>query len=225
MGESWRVGVDPSERTALVVRGPFRVVRNPIFTTMAFTALGFTLLVPSVLAIVGFVGLLVSLELQVRAVEEPYATPHPRRGLPSATARRSAGSCPGSGCASRRRRRRRRRAATTTRRTTPSRRQPGAQPDGDDDRRDGEDLDPPGHAQPGPVVADERPERREVQHPLLEPGLDREKQPAASTRKPVVGRPGTTTPMPPSPTHEPGGQPEPPGHGSTTERGRPRRCR
>jgi protein-S-isoprenylcysteine O-methyltransferase Ste14 len=72
MGASWRVGVDPEERTALVVRGPFRLVRNPIFTTMTLTAVGFTLLVPSWLAIASLVALLASLELQVRAVEEPY---------------------------------------------------------------------------------------------------------------------------------------------------------
>ena len=72
MGESWRVGVDPGERTTLVHRGPFRVVRNPIFTTMALTAAGLALLVPSVVSIVGLVALVVALELQVRAVEEPY---------------------------------------------------------------------------------------------------------------------------------------------------------
>ena len=33
-GESWRVGVDTGARTALVARGPFRWVRNPIFTNM-----------------------------------------------------------------------------------------------------------------------------------------------------------------------------------------------
>lgn len=72
MGESWRVGVDPAEHTALVLRGPFRFVRNPIFTTMAVTAVGFAVLVPSVVSLVGLVALTVALELQVRTVEEPY---------------------------------------------------------------------------------------------------------------------------------------------------------
>src|SRR4051794_1409566 len=34
MGESWRVGVDHETRTELVTGGPFRWVRNPIFTAM-----------------------------------------------------------------------------------------------------------------------------------------------------------------------------------------------
>lgn len=72
MGASWRVGVDPDETTALVVRWPFTVVRNPIFSTMAVAAVGFTLLVPSVLAIGGLVALLASLAYQVRVVEEPH---------------------------------------------------------------------------------------------------------------------------------------------------------
>ena len=72
MGDSWRVGVDPGERTALVTDGPFRWVRNPIFTAMLATGFGLALMVPNVLALVGAAGLLVGLELQVRLVEEPY---------------------------------------------------------------------------------------------------------------------------------------------------------
>jgi protein-S-isoprenylcysteine O-methyltransferase Ste14 len=72
MGTSWRIGVDHTERTELVTTGPFALVRNPIFSAMLPTALGLTLLVPSVVAIVGLVGLFVALELQVRVVEEPY---------------------------------------------------------------------------------------------------------------------------------------------------------
>jgi protein-S-isoprenylcysteine O-methyltransferase Ste14 len=72
MGGSWRVGVDPGERTALVTEGPFAVVRNPIYTAMIATILGLTLLVPSPLAFASFALLLVALELQTRVVEEPY---------------------------------------------------------------------------------------------------------------------------------------------------------
>jgi len=72
MGESWRIGVDAGERTQLVTRGPFELVRNPIFAAMLPTALGLALLVPSWVAIAGLLGLAVALELQVRVVEEPY---------------------------------------------------------------------------------------------------------------------------------------------------------
>jgi hypothetical protein len=38
MAESWRIGVDPNERTPLVTTGAFAMVRNPIFTAMLVTA-------------------------------------------------------------------------------------------------------------------------------------------------------------------------------------------
>lgn len=72
MGSSWRIGVDHEERTALVTAGPFGLVRNPIFAAMIPTALGLALLVPSWVAIAGFAGLVLAVELQVRVVEEPY---------------------------------------------------------------------------------------------------------------------------------------------------------
>jgi protein-S-isoprenylcysteine O-methyltransferase Ste14 len=72
MGESWRVGVDESERTALVTDGPFALVRNPIFAAMIPTSLGLALMVPNVVAWAGFAALVLALEVQVRMVEEPY---------------------------------------------------------------------------------------------------------------------------------------------------------
>lgn len=72
MGASWRIGVDASERTELVTGGPFALVRNPIFAAMLPTALGLALLVPSWVSLLGLLGLVLALELQVRVVEEPY---------------------------------------------------------------------------------------------------------------------------------------------------------
>jgi protein-S-isoprenylcysteine O-methyltransferase Ste14 len=72
MGTSWRIGVDPDERTELVTSGPFALVRNPIFATMIPTGLGLALMVPSAVALLGFAALVIALELQVRLVEEPY---------------------------------------------------------------------------------------------------------------------------------------------------------
>jgi protein-S-isoprenylcysteine O-methyltransferase Ste14 len=72
MGDSWRVGVDPDERTELVTGGPFELVRNPIYSAMLPTVFGLVLMVPSPVSIAGFVILIVALELQVRLVEEPY---------------------------------------------------------------------------------------------------------------------------------------------------------
>jgi protein-S-isoprenylcysteine O-methyltransferase Ste14 len=72
MGDSWRVGVDPEERTDLVTDGPFGLVRNPIYSAMLPTVLGLVLMVPSVLAVAAICTLFAGLELQVRVVEEPY---------------------------------------------------------------------------------------------------------------------------------------------------------
>ncbi len=74
MGSSWRVGVDPGEHTDLVTTGVFAVVRNPIFTAMTVTSLGITLMAPNVISLAATAVLVVSIQLQVRAVEEPYLT-------------------------------------------------------------------------------------------------------------------------------------------------------
>ncbi len=72
MGDSWRVGVDASESTALRTNGPFRWVRNPIFSWMILIAAGLALLVPNLASLAGWVALVVGIQLQVRLVEEPY---------------------------------------------------------------------------------------------------------------------------------------------------------
>lgn len=72
LGESWRIGVDEAERTELVTAGTFARVRNPIFTATLTTAGGIALLVPNVVALVGWALLMVAIQLQVRVVEEPY---------------------------------------------------------------------------------------------------------------------------------------------------------
>jgi protein-S-isoprenylcysteine O-methyltransferase Ste14 len=72
MGDSWRIGVDETERTELVTSGPFATVRNPIFAGMLPVSLGLALLVPNALALAGFAALVAALEIQTRLVEEPY---------------------------------------------------------------------------------------------------------------------------------------------------------
>ena len=72
MGPSWRVGVDHDHTTTLVSRGPFRLVRNPIYAAMLGGFGGSALLVPSLWEAVGWTVLLGALQGQVRAVEEPF---------------------------------------------------------------------------------------------------------------------------------------------------------
>lgn len=72
MGTSWRVGVDHRATTQLVTTGMFALVRNPVFTTMTTACVGLTLLAPNPITVFGLGALVTALELQVRAVEEPY---------------------------------------------------------------------------------------------------------------------------------------------------------
>ena len=40
MGRSWRIGIDPEEKTQLIFSGPFRIVRHPIYTLSILLVLG-----------------------------------------------------------------------------------------------------------------------------------------------------------------------------------------
>jgi protein-S-isoprenylcysteine O-methyltransferase Ste14 len=72
MGRSWRIGVDQSERTELVTGGVFSLCRNPIYTFMIVSWIGFALLVPTWLSAASVPAAIVAFEIQVRLVEEPY---------------------------------------------------------------------------------------------------------------------------------------------------------
>ncbi len=47
MGKSWRMGIDPGERTALVVTGPFARVRHPIYALSSLMMAATVVAVPS----------------------------------------------------------------------------------------------------------------------------------------------------------------------------------
>lgn len=72
MGNSWRPDVDPDLRSPLVTTGPFRLIRNPVLTCTATTALGLALMVPNVFAALMLAAFITAWEIQVRLVEEPY---------------------------------------------------------------------------------------------------------------------------------------------------------
>lgn len=72
MGASWRIGVDPGERTELVTAGIFARMRNPIFSAMMLAAVGLVLLVPSAISVAALVILVAGIVMQVLWVEEPY---------------------------------------------------------------------------------------------------------------------------------------------------------
>lgn len=72
MGDSWRIGVDSADQTELVTSGPFRSVRNPVFSAMVIAAAGLVLLIPNAFTIAALAVLVASLHVQVRCVEGPY---------------------------------------------------------------------------------------------------------------------------------------------------------
>ena len=72
MGASWRVGVREGERTRLVTGGPFRWVRNPIFSFVLVSSCGLLLVLPHPAAVASLALMWIGIELQVRAVEEAH---------------------------------------------------------------------------------------------------------------------------------------------------------
>jgi protein-S-isoprenylcysteine O-methyltransferase Ste14 len=72
MGAAWRVGVEEGERTDLVTEGPFRLVRNPIYSAMIPSMVGYALLVGNAVALAALAAIVIGLEMQVRMTEEPY---------------------------------------------------------------------------------------------------------------------------------------------------------
>ena len=71
MGESWRIGVKPGERTELVTDGLFAWSRNPFFAAVFVFSFGLFLMVPNPVAVVAGLCLFLGFEIQVRTVEEP----------------------------------------------------------------------------------------------------------------------------------------------------------
>jgi protein-S-isoprenylcysteine O-methyltransferase Ste14 len=52
MGKSWRMGIDPNEKTQLIFTGPYAYVRHPIYALSSLMMLGSVLAVPSILMLV-----------------------------------------------------------------------------------------------------------------------------------------------------------------------------
>jgi protein-S-isoprenylcysteine O-methyltransferase Ste14 len=81
-GSAWRAAMHTvtgaytvvmvSVGTALVTAGLFAHIRNPIFTGMLAVTTGLTLMVPTVGSVAAVACLLIAVQIQVRAVEEPY---------------------------------------------------------------------------------------------------------------------------------------------------------
>jgi protein-S-isoprenylcysteine O-methyltransferase Ste14 len=51
MGDTWRMGVDSAEKTTLITRGPYAVVRHPIYLFQLVILAGVVLLLPNLLGL------------------------------------------------------------------------------------------------------------------------------------------------------------------------------
>lgn len=47
MGTSWRIGIDPNEKTQLIITGPYQCIRHPIYSLSILLAIGTFLSVPT----------------------------------------------------------------------------------------------------------------------------------------------------------------------------------
>ena len=72
MGAAWRTGVAGEDSGRLVVGGAFAWVRNPVYTALMSAATGAALLAPTAMALLGVAALVLALQVQTRAVEEPH---------------------------------------------------------------------------------------------------------------------------------------------------------
>ena len=76
MGKSWRMGIDPAERTQLVVTGPYASVRHPIYALSSLMMIATWVAVPSVaMAVVATVHL-VLLQWEARREERHLSAAH-----------------------------------------------------------------------------------------------------------------------------------------------------
>lgn len=70
MGNSWRIGIDEENQTALVQSGVFRFSRNPFFLGMIVSLTGVCLTIPNTLTLLFLVLGFVLIQIQVRLEEE-----------------------------------------------------------------------------------------------------------------------------------------------------------
>jgi protein-S-isoprenylcysteine O-methyltransferase Ste14 len=76
MGKNWRMGIDPTERTSLVVNGPFKYVRHPIYALSQMMMIATVAAVPSPLMIAAGALHLLLLQWEARREEAHMRRTH-----------------------------------------------------------------------------------------------------------------------------------------------------
>jgi len=75
MGKSWRMGINPNEKTQLIVSGPYAYIRHPIYAIQSLMLLASMALLPSPLMLVSCLLMLTFLQWEARR-EEKYLVVH-----------------------------------------------------------------------------------------------------------------------------------------------------
>jgi protein-S-isoprenylcysteine O-methyltransferase Ste14 len=76
MGKSWRMGIDPSEKTALVFTGPYAYVRHPIYALSSLLMVATVIVLPTPLMIAVAVIHLLLLQWEARREERHLSHIH-----------------------------------------------------------------------------------------------------------------------------------------------------
>lgn len=76
MGKSWRMGIDPGEKTQLIVSGPYAYVRNPIYALSSILMIASAIAVPSSLMFILAIIHLIFLQWEARREEKYLLTTH-----------------------------------------------------------------------------------------------------------------------------------------------------
>jgi protein-S-isoprenylcysteine O-methyltransferase Ste14 len=76
MGRSWRIGIDPTEKTQLIITGPYRLVRHPIYALSILLMLCSLAVIPSVLMGILAVIHITMLQLEARREEHYLISVH-----------------------------------------------------------------------------------------------------------------------------------------------------
>jgi len=71
MGQSWRIGIDPEEKTQLIFGGPFRIVRHPIYALSILLVLGTLATTPTLMMLIIAIVHIGCLQFEARR-EEAY---------------------------------------------------------------------------------------------------------------------------------------------------------
>ena len=79
MGKSWRMGINPNEKTQLIVSGPYAYVRHPIYAIQSLMLIASMVLLPSPLMLISCLLMITFLQWEARR-EEKYLVMHHGEG-------------------------------------------------------------------------------------------------------------------------------------------------